>query len=267
MWGLFAGEARKQPPHIAPTTADPKEPLITHNGRVYGCGKIVFDSVQTKMGNEEMCASQIDIATILRNAHLFNPRRPAVLEEPIAQIVDDLFALLETREVKYLLTGGIALLNYVEGRNTEDIDLIIALPDLRRLGELQISSQDKDFVRATYRGLQVDLLLTRNRLFAHVRKHHATQARFRGKLIPTVSPDGLILLKFYALPSLYRQGEFDRVALYETDLAMLLQKYPMPANNIFPFLSNYLASGDIDSLVRIHQEIEQRIQRFKKGWE
>ena len=25
MWGLFAGEARKQPPHMAPTTADPRE--------------------------------------------------------------------------------------------------------------------------------------------------------------------------------------------------------------------------------------------------
>jgi hypothetical protein len=28
MWGLFAGVARKQSPHIAPTTADPKEPKI-----------------------------------------------------------------------------------------------------------------------------------------------------------------------------------------------------------------------------------------------
>ena len=25
MWGLFAGFARKQPPHMAPTTADPRE--------------------------------------------------------------------------------------------------------------------------------------------------------------------------------------------------------------------------------------------------
>ena len=28
MWGLFAGEARKQPPHMAPTTADPRETFL-----------------------------------------------------------------------------------------------------------------------------------------------------------------------------------------------------------------------------------------------
>ena len=27
MWGLSAGEARKQPPHMAPTTADPRETI------------------------------------------------------------------------------------------------------------------------------------------------------------------------------------------------------------------------------------------------
>ena len=27
MWGLFAGFAHKQPPHMAPTTADPRETL------------------------------------------------------------------------------------------------------------------------------------------------------------------------------------------------------------------------------------------------
>src|SRR3990172_2903178 len=28
MWGLFAGFARKQPPHMAPTTADPRETIF-----------------------------------------------------------------------------------------------------------------------------------------------------------------------------------------------------------------------------------------------
>ena len=29
MWGLFAGEARKQPPHIPFSTAIPKDPIIS----------------------------------------------------------------------------------------------------------------------------------------------------------------------------------------------------------------------------------------------
>jgi hypothetical protein len=34
--------------------------------------------------------------------------------------------------------------------------------------------------------------------------------------------EGLILLKLYALPSLYRQGNFAKVGIYENDVATLL---------------------------------------------
>ena len=43
--------------------------------------------------------------------------------------VEQLFNLLDLRKVDYVLVGGIALLTYVEGRNTQDIDLIMALPE------------------------------------------------------------------------------------------------------------------------------------------
>ena len=35
--------------------------------------------------------------------------------------------------------------------------------------------------------------------------------------------EGLLLLKLFALPSLYRQGKIDRVELYEHDVAMLMR--------------------------------------------
>ena len=36
-------------------------------------------------------------------------------------------ALLRERQNEYVLVGGIGLLQYVAGRNTEDIDLIMAV--------------------------------------------------------------------------------------------------------------------------------------------
>ena len=60
--------------------------------------------------------------------------------------VEHLFSLLEERKIEYLLAGGIALLKYVEGRNTEDIHLIMALGSLRNLPEIEIASENDDFV-------------------------------------------------------------------------------------------------------------------------
>jgi len=188
-----------------------------------------------------------------------------MLDDEIARIVDDLFALLASRRIDYLLVGGIALLNYVQGRNTEDIDLILALPDLERLPELQIESQDRDFARASFRGLRVDVLLTQNKWFDLVRREHAAKNDFGGRRISVVTPEGLILLKFYALPSLYRQGNFERVALYETDLTLLLHKYPMSVESVLTSLRLHLAEADLESLRDIYGEIERRIRRYPAG--
>jgi hypothetical protein len=178
--------------------------------------------------------------------------------------VDDLFDLLSARGIGYLLVGGIALLSYVEGRNTEDIHVILAGADLERLPELVVESQDVNFARATYRGLRVDILLSRNPFFDHVRRQYATEREFSGRRIAVVAPEGLILLKFYALPSLYRQGDFERVALYETDLVMLLHRYPASVETIMQTLSAYLAPSDVQSLRDIYAELEGRIRRYTK---
>ena len=43
-----------------------------------------------------------------------------------------LIFLLDERQIEHLLVGGIALLQYVRGRNTEVIELIIAFSDLKK---------------------------------------------------------------------------------------------------------------------------------------
>ena len=138
------------------------------------------------------------------------------------------------------------------------------MPDLQRLSELTIESQDNNFARVTYRGLQIDVLLTQNKLFDLVRREYATQGQFDERAITVATPAGLMLLKFYALPSLYRQGDFKRVALYETDLIMLLRQYPMDDEQIFAVLQPHLSETDLRSLREIHAEIVERIQRYNK---
>ena len=88
----------------------------------------------------------------------------------LIETVARFFTLLRERQVEYVLVGGIALLQYVEGRNTEDIDLIMAVSALEQLPELHVETRDADFARGTFNDLKVDVLLTSNALFEEVRR-------------------------------------------------------------------------------------------------
>lgn len=183
-------------------------------------------------------------------------------DSALLDTVGRLFALLEERRIDYLLVGGIALLQYVEGRNTEDINLIMALASLERLPEVRKTGEERDFARGDYEGLQIDLLLTTNPLFEDVRRRYATRRRFVEREIPCATPEGLVLLKLYALPSLYRQGNLSRVALYETDILMLMDRQKVDVEPLFTELAPHLSPTDLASLRRITDEIRQRIERF-----
>lgn len=50
----------------------------------------------------------------------------------------------------------------------------------------------------------------------------AAEQQFGDRSIRCATIEGLIILKLYALPSLYRQGNFDRLSLYENDIPQLL---------------------------------------------
>lgn len=176
-----------------------------------------------------------------------------------------LFALLEERQIPYLLVGGIAMLQYVEGRNTQDIDLILALASTRELPELQIANEELYFATGSFGGLPVHILLTRNPLFAKVQRDYATEKRFAGQRIRCVTVEGLILLKLYALPSLYRQGDFVRVGLYENDIASLIEEYDPPLDPLLEELRPYLSETDLSAVEEVLEDIQGRVDRFRRG--
>gem|GEM_PF-5821834 len=112
--------------------------------------------------------SSAKIGAVIRNAVVFNVRNwsgGTMNSDSLIPSVQDFFAILERREIDYVLVGGIAILHYVEGRNTQDLDLLMAVSAPEKLPELKISSQDMCFIRANYNELQIDVLLTQNPLF------------------------------------------------------------------------------------------------------
>ena len=95
--------------------------------------------------------SSVQIGNVIRNAVAFNIKNwlgGSMNSDSPIQSVQDLFSVLEQRKIDYVLVGGIALLHYVEGRNTQDLDLLMSLSSVEKLPELKISSQDMYFVRA-----------------------------------------------------------------------------------------------------------------------
>jgi len=183
--------------------------------------------------------------------------------EEIIEKVQHLFALLKDRKIHYVLVGGIALLQYIQGRNTEDIDIIVNLAALKKLPEITITIQDIYFARGNYQGLQIDFLLTKNPLFTHVRKNHVIQQPFFEQNIQSATIRGLVLLKLYALPSLYRQGNFARIGLYENDVATLMFYHTPNMQEILEELSPFISAQDRTAIEAIVSDLAQRIARLK----
>jgi hypothetical protein len=141
-----------------------------------------------------------------------------------------------------------------------------SVSSLQKLPEIVLISQDANFARGTFENLQIDFLLTRNPFFAMIQRRHATVQSFHERDIPCATVEGLLLLKLYALPSLYRQGNFVRVGLYENDLATLMHAYQPDLDALFAVLAQHLSVSDMAALRDIVAEIQQRIARFQQGF-
>ena len=215
-----------------------------------------------------MAGRAVDVGSVIHWALGLGPHReggapmePAGMQAAVTR----LFALFDERRVPYLLAGGIAMLQYVEGRNTHDVDVILAQASLRELPELQVTSEDLYYVTTSFAGLPVHVLLTRNPLFARVQKDYATDVSLAGARVRCATVEGLILLKLFALPSLYRQGDFVRVSLCENDIAALIQQYDPPLEPILAELADFPSETDLAVLGEVLADIRGRLERFRRG--
>lgn len=210
--------------------------------------------------------SSVQIGHVIRNAVVFNVKNwlgGMMNSDSLIQSVQDFFTILEQRKIDYVLVGGIAILHYVEGRNTQDLDLLMAVSSLEKLPEWKVSRQDMYFVRANYQELQIDIWLPQNPLFRKVHSQYSKVQKFLDRNIPLATVEGLLLLKLYALPFLYRQGNFARVEIYENDIATLLHYYQPDTSSLLNELSNYVNENDFAEIRGVVSDIQNRIKRFK----
>jgi hypothetical protein len=207
------------------------------------------------------------IADAIFNGTLFDLKNwkkemPSPVNLPEA--IELLFEILEERKIEYVLVGGIAMLSYVEGRNTQDIDFVMSRKDLESIPEIILYGEDKNFARGEFEGLQVNLLLTTNPLFKKAQEDYVSETEINGRTIRIISVEGLVVLKLYAIPSMYRQGNFTRAALYENDILLLLLNHQVSMDVVFEELKKHVLASGMEEISQIVEDTQRSIARIKR---
>jgi hypothetical protein len=196
-----------------------------------------------------MPGQPVNIGEVVVHALVFDPKNAEALRtmdmNEIVRSVPQLFDLLDERGIEYVLVGGIAMLVYVEGRNTQDIDLIVPPDALDQLPEIVVEDRQREIARTHLNDLRVDFLFTSNKLFAKICREHVAVQRFAERDVPCATVEGLLLLKLFALPSLYRQYRLDRVRLYENDVAELVSRFHPPLEPVYTELAKHVLDTDL----------------------
>ncbi len=174
-----------------------------------------------------------------------------------------LIDLLNERGIRFAIAGGLAMRQLGEQRNTDDVDILIARGDLGRIPELAVISEESYFGHACFAGVQVDLLFTDQGLFAWVTRDFIETRSFGSRAVPCVTAEGMLLMKMFALPSLYRRGVTGKVGLHEADIRLLLDRFPIDAATAMERLGPHLRASDVEPLARIVRNIECSIERVR----
>jgi hypothetical protein len=130
----------------------------------------------------------VAIANIVQNALLFDLKNwGSTMPEMdrISQAVQQSFTLLTERQINYLLVGDIALVSYLDGRNTQDIGFILSKEELQAMPEIAIIEENQDFARGVT-DLE-ELTITANDIQARIQRFHAQQHRLESN--PATEPD------------------------------------------------------------------------------
>jgi hypothetical protein len=74
----------------------------------------------------------------------------------------------------------------------------------------------------------------------------------------------MILLKLFALPSLYRQFDWERIHVYEGDVKTLLALHRPAMERLFTLLEPHIPPTDLNELKKIVSEEQQRIAKAER---
>ena len=108
----------------------------------------------------------IDPGKIIQMAHFGKSATLGIhMSADYPALVTSFLSLLRERHIPFVVVGGIALLQHVSGRNTDDIDLIISAPRLSELPELVIRERSEMFAYGHFGELRVEVLFAEHALF------------------------------------------------------------------------------------------------------
>ncbi|NJM99764.1 MAG: hypothetical protein HC800_23835 [Phormidesmis sp. RL_2_1] len=174
-----------------------------------------------------------------------------------------LIELLETKGIDYALVGGVAMMAIApNARATDDYDFIGQRSDFESISELSKVSSDQNFGRYRHNTTIVDTLFVENPVFAHALDAYQADCTIAGKTVRSLSPSGIALLKLYALPSLYLQGQHIRVAAYEQDLEVLfIVDSRINEDALLKFLGKHLVQSQIVELNNTCEDIRRKLSR------
>lgn len=207
----------------------------------------------------------VTIGAVIRHGRIFDPKnRDNSRVDELPGNVMELLGELEERAIPYAIAGAIAVLSYVEGRNTQDLDILLRPADLARIPGLEVLERNADFAGCRFGALQVDALLTSNQLFRDVLEHHRVRRMFEEREAWCADLEGLVMLKLYALPSLYRQGDFARAARFEHDVWMLRFACQADIHAGARALNGFLEPRQAKLVAAVACEVDERIRRTRE---
>jgi hypothetical protein len=180
-------------------------------------------------------------------------------EEAVERLLDE----LEASSSSYLLVGGLALLQYVEARNTDLVELVLPPNALAAIPEVKVTSRSEHGAQATFHGLDLDLHLSSHPFIEKVVREHGAMRSFGDREVRCATVEGLLQLNFFALPALYRQANYSKVVLCEADIAALLYAYRPGVEALLEEVEPHLSVADLAVLRQSLDGIRNRIERFR----
>ncbi len=119
------------------------------------------------------------------------------------------------------------------------------------------------FAYGDFDGLRVDVLFAEHRVFKMIADDFTESMQYEIGSLSTGNVDGLILLKLFALPSLYRQFDFDRIAIYEADIMQLLHQSTQSDSFFIELLADHMPDSDIEELRTTLDDTRTRLKRIQ----
>ncbi len=206
------------------------------------------------------------IKEIIYSANAFNTRNwfndYKMNSDNLPKSVDSFLKLLSQNKIDIVIVGGIALLSYMQDRNTQDLDLIVSKADFYKISaSLKVVESDENFANCeTFDGLKVDFLFTDNAIFNYVKKAFCQKRDYQEGSFYIATVEGLVLMKLYAWADLYFNGKLfnDKYLLtkslrYKNDIEVLLLNYEIDLTPLKRILKKNLEAskfGLVENLIK-----------------